>query len=332
MLLAGGLLLFVLIVGFVLKSCVDTQRRNGLRDYNDQVNRLGTESSENIAQVLQVLAGAEGADALQQSQQLSDLATDGKNFTQRARELDTPGGLEPATQNVATALSLRWTAVDRMADEIGKARGTSAAEQEAATDQIAGQLSAVLASDVLWRARVTPFIKDKFDEDDLNGESVTASVALTDQTWINPGSVANRIGSTASDDAAAEDPSKEIAPGTHGHQLSEVKINGTTLGDTVTNVSNPTGTSIVATIENQGENDEQNVTVAVQGVSVATGKSIFNQTKKVVSSVKGTSTPVTINVTKELVGSVKITAEVRKVGGEDNTSNNKKTYNVIFAK
>ena len=111
-----------------------------------------------------------------------------------------------------------------------------------------------------------------------------------------------------------------------------MKINGTSLGDTVTNVSNPTGTTIVATIENQGENDEQNVTVAVSGVSVATGKSIFNQTKKVVSSVKGTSQPVTINVTKELTGSVKITAEVKKVGGEENTSNNKKTYNVIFAK
>lgn len=328
----GGVVLVILAFGLLLKSCVDTQRRNGLKDYNDQVNRLGTESTSNVAQALDVLLNANGDDALAQAQNLNDLAADGDTFTVRARELSTPGGLEAATQNVATALSLRHGAVERIADEIGKARGTSATEQEAATQQIAGQMTALLASDVLWQARVTPFIKDKFKDDDLNSESITPSVVLKDAAWTNTATVANRIGGVAPDEAG-DDPSKEIAPGTHGHGLSAVTINGKALvAGGVTNVANPSGTNVVVTIENQGENDEEDVTVAVSGTSQSTNKSVFNQTKKLASSLKGTKTPVTIPITKTVTGSVKVTVEVKKVGGEENVENNKGTYNVIFTK
>lgn len=328
----GGAVLLLLVIAFGLNSCVSASRVNGLKDYSEEVTRLGTESKENVGQALTVLTNASSADALAQRQSLNDLASDGDKFTQRARELDTPGGLEAATQNVATSLSLRATAVRRIADLIGKARGTSATEQEGATAQIAGQMTALLASDVLWKLRVTPFIKDKFKDYDRSSESAVASESLADGTWINIATVANRVGGVAPADTP-DDPTKEIAPGTHGHGLAGVTINSTPLSETgVTRVANPSGTSIVVSIENQGENDEEGVTVSVAGKAESTGKSVFNQNKKLPTSVKGTKTPVTINVTKAVSGPVTITAEVKKVGGEENTTNNKKTYSVIFGK
>ncbi len=332
--IVAGLLAVLLLGAFALliNGCVKSSRINGLKDYSQEVTRLGTESTGNVGQALSILLNADSVEALEQSQSLSDLAADGDKFTQRARELDTPGGLEAATQNVATALSLRASAVQRIGDLIGKARGTSATEQEDATQKIAGQMMLLLTSDGLWQARVSPYIRDKFKDYDRSDDSVEASIALPDLRWINTATVANRIGSVAPVDAGS-DPSKPLAPGTHGHGLASVAINTTPLAEGgVTRVSNPSGTSIVVTIENQGENDEENVTVAVSGVSQSTGKNVFNQTKKVTLSAKGTKTPVTINITKAVADSVKITAEVRKVDGEENTTNNKKTYNVIFAK
>jgi hypothetical protein len=327
--LLGLLLLFA--IALLINGCVSSSRVNGLKNYSQAVTRLGEESTQNVTQALAVLANADSADALEQRQRLNDLAADGARFTDRARDLSTPGGLEAATQNLATALSLRSTAIARIADLIGKARGTSATEQETATTQIAGQMTALLASDVLWQARVTPFIKDKFKDLDRSSEGAVPSISLSDATWANTSTVANRIGGVAPEDAPA-DTSKEIAPGSHGHGLAGVSINKTPLGDSVTRVSNPSGTSIVVTIENQGENDEENVTVAVTGVAQGDNATIFNQTAKVALSAKGTKTPVPINITKDVSGSVKITAEVKKVGGEENTTNNKKTYSVIFSK
>ncbi|MDO9354015.1 MAG: hypothetical protein Q7T55_09980 [Solirubrobacteraceae bacterium] len=327
-----GALLILFAVALLLNSCVNSSRVNGLKDYSEAVTRLGEESTQNVNQALAVLTNADNADALEQRQRLNDLAADGARFTDRARDLSTPGGLEATTQNLATALSLRSTAVARIADLIGKARGTSATEQELATTRIAGQMTALLASDVLWQARVTPFIKQKFQDYDRSSDGVTASISLGDATWTNTSTVANRIGGVAPEDAPA-DSSKELAPGTHGHGLFGVSINKTPLSDTgVTRVSNPSGTSIVVTIENQGENDEENVTVAVTGTAQNGGATIFNQTQKVALSATGTKTPVPINITKEVSDSVRITAEVKKVDGEDNTTNNKKTYSVIFAK
>ena len=326
----GGIVLVFLFLAVIMRGCVNSSRANAVKDYNTEVNKLGTASTSNVAQALETLVNGKNVEALTQEQSLNDLASDSKNLTQQARDLSTPGGLEPATYNLATALSLRATALGRIADLIGKARGTSASEQETATAEIAGEMTALLASDVLWRARVTPFMVDKFKDIDRSSDDVAPSVVLKDQTWITPATVANRIGGLVAADAG-DDPTAEIAPGTHGHGLASVSVNGKELAaGGVTNVPNASGTSFTVTIENQGENDEQNVTVTVTGTAQATGKRVFNQSKKQPSSLKGTKTPVTIPIPTAVTGSVKVVVEVKKVPGESNTTNNKQTYNVIF--
>ena len=326
-------MLFFLVFAVLLRGCVNSSRANAVKDYNVEVNRLGTSSTSNVAQALETLTNGRNSDALAQEQALGDLASDSKTLTQQARDLSTPGGLEPATQNLATALSLRATALARIAKLIGRARGTSASEQETATGAIAGEMNALLASDVLWRARVTPFLIDKYKDIDRSpGGDVTPSIVLKDQRWIVPATVANRIGGLVAS-SAGDDPSAVATPGTHGHGLSAVSVNGKdlTAGGYTTVPAGANGTSFTVTIENQGENDEQNVSVTVTGTAQSTGKRVFNQSKKQPSSLKGTKTPVTIPIPTAVSGSIKVVVEVKKVLGEDNTTNNKATYNVIFS-
>ncbi|MBJ7470394.1 MAG: hypothetical protein JHD16_03800 [Solirubrobacteraceae bacterium] len=321
----GGFVIVLIAMVLLLKSCVDTQRRNGLKDFNTQVNELGSQSVSNVSQGLEIMANKD-LDPLAQRNQLSDLAADSDAITQRARELSSPGGLDGATWNLATALSLRATALDRISQLIGKARGTTKAEQEAATQQIAGQMQAFLASDVLWQLRVTPFIRERFQAEDLNSESIASSTVAKDAAWINPGTVANRIGGLSEE----PDEAAEVAPGTHGHGIASVEAGGKTLTPgAVNNVPVGSGLSFSVTIENQGENDERDVTVSVTGTKQGGGTKI-DETKKVPSSPKGTKTPVEVPITASVSGSYSITVEVRPVPGEKNTDNNKQRYNVIF--
>lgn len=312
-------------VALLLKSCVDTSRRNGLKDFNSQVNDIGSQSISNVSQGLEVIANKD-LEPLAQRNQLSDLATDSSKLTDRARDLSSPGGLDGATYYLATALSLRATALDRISEVIGKARGTTKAEQEAATQQIAGQMEAMLASDVLWELRVTPFIKERFQAEDLNSESIATSKVLKDLAWVNPATVATRIGGFTTE----PDTETPLAPGTHGHGITSVAVNGKALtAGSVTTIPASASQSFTVTIENQGENDEQDVTVSVSGTKQGGGTKI-DETKKIPQSLKGSKTPVSIPLKTPVKGSYSVTVEVRPVRGEGSTDNNKATYSVIF--
>ena len=88
-------------------------------------------------------------------------------------------------------------------------------------------------------------------------------------------------------------------------------------------------TEFTVNFTNQGENDEQDVTVSVAGTKQGGGTKI-DETRKVPQSTKGTKTEVQIPVTKPVTGSYSITVEVRPVRGEKNTENNKQRFEVIF--
>lgn len=324
----GGIVLVLFVIALGLNGCVTSAKKNALTDYGQAVTDIGTESSSNVGQGLQLLSQPNEREALAQRNALDKLASDSRTLTQKARDLSTPGGLEGATQNLVTALSLRADALARIADRIATARGTSRAQSEAATEQIAGQMQALLASDVLWQLRVTPYILDRAKELDTRSDGVESSVVMTDLTWLNAASVANKI------DGQSEqtDTQTTFTPGTHGHGIQSVTANGKALtpGQPIT-VAAGSGLSFVVTVANQGENDETNVSVTIAGTSKATGKQVFSETRKIPSSRKGTTTPVTIPITSPVSSAVTVTAEVKPVGGEVNKDNNKQTFQVIFS-
>ncbi|MFT4034061.1 MAG: hypothetical protein QM679_00635 [Patulibacter sp.] len=328
----GVIVLVLLVFALVMKGCVESSRKNALQDFSQAVSELGTESSSNVSQGLQLLAQPQDREALAQRNALDKLASDSRALENRARKTSTPGGLEGATQNLVVSLSLRADALSRIADRISTARGTSRAQAEEATQQIAGQMQSLLASDVLWKLRVTPYIRDRAKALDARDDDVEDSTVLTDLSWLNAATVANRI------DGQSETPDTTQATCTdgtkHGHGIQSVAANGKTLtsgNSAVTSVSNGAGLSFVVSIANQGESDESNVSVTVTGTSKATGKQLFSETRKVTNSPKGQTTAVQVPVTKAVSGAMTVSAEVKPVSCEVNKDNNKQSFQVIFS-
>lgn len=326
-----ALLILLVLFALIIQGCVSSAQKNALQEYGQAVTELGTESSSNVAQGLQLLNSPNDSDALAQRNGLDKLASDSRTLEERARELSTPGGLEGATQNLVTALSLRADALGRIADRIATARGTSRAQAEEATQQIAGQMQALSASDVLWQLRVTPYIRDKAKDLEARDDGVEASVVLTDLSWVNAATVANRIDGQSAEPAPEEQ--EQCTDGTkHGHGLESVTANGKALAEgAVTTVPNDTGLSFIVTIANQGDSDESNVSVTVTGTSKATNKEVFSVTKKVPNSPKAQSTEVPIPITKAVSSAVTVKAEVKGVACEVNKDNNTKSFQVIFS-
>ncbi len=326
----GVIFLVLVIFGLILQGCVKSSRKNALTKYGQAVTELGTESTSNVAKGLSLLAQPNNQDALAQRNALDALATDSRTLEERARKLSTPSELKGATQNLVVALSLRADALGRIADRIATARGTSRTQAETATTQIAGQMEALLASDVLWKLRVTPYIRDRAKDLQTRDDGIEDSVVLSDLSWVNAATVANRI------DGQSEAPDTTTATCTdgtkHGHGIDSVTANQKQLAPgAVSTVSNPSGLAFIVTIANQGDSDESNVAVTVTGTSKATGKQVFSDTKKVTTSRKATTTQVQIPITSAVSGAVTITAEVKPVPCEVNKTNNKQTFQVIFS-
>lgn len=324
----GVTVVLVVFMAIIVKGCVDGQRKDSLQSYNQKVNELGTESAANVTKALQTLSSPDNTQPQDQRAEIDRLAAATQDLTEQARKISTPGGLAPATEYLATAISLRGDALARIADRVSNARGTSKTQAEEATAQIAGQMQVLLAADVLWQTRVTPFIRDKYEELEVPSDAIKPSVALDNLSWLDTSTVSSRIDGQASADLDSSPP----APGTHGHSIGSVTANGKQLatGGAVTTVPAGAGLSFVVTIANGGENDEADVPVTVSGVDKATGKQLFEQTKKVSSSPKGQQTPITIPVTSTVTKSFTVTVKVDPVKGEDKTDNNRETYLVLY--
>ena len=319
-----------ILLAIVLKSCADSAKRNGLKNYNTKVNTLAQSTNDNVGQAFSYLNPK--ATAVDQADNLAQSAVVANNLVNQARKLNTPGGLQGATQNALQALSLRATAIQRLSQRILVARGSDRAKAIVAEEQMAGQMQALLASDVLWQLRVRPFITQKLLASGVGGQTTANSRVLKNLGWLDTPYLANRIGGQAP--TAGEDPNVPIAPGTHGHALDSTSANGSVLSSSTTNqVSVGSGLTFIVKFTNQGENNEASVPVTVSGTDNSTKKPAFKTvTRTVNTTVKGQSYSETIPITSPpAAGSaVAVKVTIGKVPGEVTVTNNTATYAVLF--
>jgi hypothetical protein len=329
---AAGVVLLVLILLVVgIRGCLNSQKKQSLKDYNRNVGALVQESdqvSQKLFGKLSATGGAtntatQGTATLNAEQDINQVRVDADDLVRRASSQDTPGDMSKAQQTFLLALTLRRDAIRKVAVKLQTARGASGAD--AAVDQIAGQMQAFLASDVVYSQRVVPYIKKALDSAGVTGQTIATSQSLPDLGWLDPAQVAKRIGAITS--SANQGPA---APGSHGHQLESVTVAGTTLKQGSGN--KVSGSSPVFTVKfvNQGENDESNVLVKI---SISGSGNPITVTKPVASSPAGAESSVEIPLGQAppLNTPVTVTAEVQPVPGESDASNNKQSYQVLFS-
>jgi hypothetical protein len=329
--LGVGLLILVAVI-LLFNACQKSRRENALRDYNREAGALVAQSDDEIgAQFFQTMdqADSESPEDLQAA--VSGLRVQSETILHQAEKLDTPGDLAPAQDSLLTALELRSDGLDYIGRKISTALGNEGDVADQAIEEIAGQMQSFLASDVLIQARVTPVVADVFKEPDLAGAALKTKGFLPGFSWLEHSHVADQLGTRLSEGGSNRDPNAPPSPGLHGTGLKSVAVDGTALEPepAANRLPSGAGSTIKVTFQNQGENDEFDVVVAVtlqgQGKAIKARKSVDTVAKGAEASV---DVPLPKKPTPGEVYT--LTVEVQKVPGEKKTDNNKQTYNVYF--
>lgn len=318
----GALILILLVVG--IKGCLSSRANNALKDYNRNVSAIVTDSNEQVSnRLFDLLAGGQSSQPLDLQQNVNQVRVQAEEDVKRARALDVPGDMQDAQWHLLEVLTLRAGAVEKIADLLPDLGGD---QDEQAADNIAGEMSALLASDVVYAARVIPFIQQTLADHDISGQTITPSRFLPDTQWLDPGFVRQKL----TGKGGGRRPGGPPAPGTHGHGLISVSVGGVTLDpENLNHVevgSNPTFT---VTFQNQGENDEFDVgvRVAVQGA----GKPVTKRIDQTTHGSGNLDVQVPLGTTPPLNTPTQVTVTILPVPGEVNTDNNTQTYPVVFS-
>lgn len=329
---AGVGLLILLLLFFGIRGCLDSRKENALKDYNRDVTGLAQESDETATAFFETLVQSDLSPVDQQTE-LNSLRAQAGRQLENAQDLSVPGDMEPAQQYLLLSLQLREEAMGKIAQKIPSARGSERAAAEEATGQIAGQMEKLLASDIVWSQRVTPFVGEALADQEIE-ERVATSRVVTSLSWLNPATVADEIGGQASNEDAENTSDDEAAPGLHGHGLVSTSVGDLTLqpGGTPNRIPASGNPTFTVTFANQGDNNEENVRVRVS-VKPQTGREI-SATKTVDQTTAGTEATVEVPLGQAPpIGTpATITVEVLKVPGEEKVDNNKQEYTALFTR
>ncbi len=324
--IGAGILVLVVIV-FAVNGCLDSRKERALKDYNRDVATIISASNDEVAKPLfEQLTSTDvsESDLAVQIRQLRITADEG---VKRARALDVPGDMVSAHQNVMLTLNLRAGALTKIAAKLDAAQGRGQ-PAEKATNQIAGQMKAFLASDVIWSQRAVPLIVKALDDAGIGGQTVVESQFLPGYSWLAPQTVAAAIGGQAGSGAAGG----AAAPGLHGHGIVRTQIGEAALGPAPASTTVPAKApaTVKVTFQNQGENVERDVDVLVRlttpGAKPVTAKKTVDTTQP------GEEVVVEIPLTQiPAAGTVgELTVRVASVAGEKKTDNNRQTYTILF--
>ena len=321
---AGALILILLVIG--VRGCLNSRTENALRDYNRNVAAIVSDSNDQVSgRLFDLLAGAGTDTSLTDLQQnVNQVRVTADEDFKRARALDVPGDMTDAQLHLLQVLSFRADGVEKIAEDLPSLEGD---QSEDAASRVAGQMSAFLASDVIYSQRVVPFITQALQDKDIT-DVPPASVFLRDAQWIDAAFVRRRLTGRGSGKTTGEP-----TPGTHGHGLVSVAIGDITLqpGGVLNRVPAAANPVFDVVFANQGENDEFDVEVKV-GIS-ASGEDAIDRNKTLDQTAAGT-TEIKLQIPLGSAPPVGVPATVRvevvPVAGEVTTDNNNSTYTVIF--
>lgn len=319
----GALLLILLVLGF--RGCLNSRTDNALKDYNRSVGAIVADSNDQVsARLFELLAGGQNSTVTDLEQNVNQVRVTADEDLKRARALDVPGDMKDAHFHLLEVLTFRADGVKQIAEDLPSLEGDQA---EDAANRIAGQMSAFLASDVIFATRVAPFITETLIDQDIAGQTTPASQFLPDVQWLDPAFVRKQLTGKG-----AGKTSGTPAPGTHGHGLLGVAVGTTNLApDTTNRVPGGANPTFNVKFANQGENDEFDVVVKVS-VSGGSGDPVEVQedVDQTATGAEEIVVPVPLGEAPP-EGPVRVTVEIVPVPGEVNTDNNKATYTVIFS-
>lgn len=324
--IAVGLLLFVLLV-VGIDACRDSARKGGLREYNEEVSQLVARSDTEVGRPFfeRLAAGGGQQEALDLEGQVNLLRELSGDLARQAAALEAPEAMAQAQTALELVLEMRRDALAKIAGKLPDAQATGPSAEDAIVE-IAGQMQLFYASDLLYRYRVAPAMGSALEEAEVEGQDVQATNFFPTIEWLDSTKLAPRLGATIS----AGRRGGPVAPGSHGHGLTSVSVNGTALdSETANRIAAGASLSFNVRFQNQGENNENGVVVKVS--IEGSGAPVTAQATLPQSSA-GSEASVDVPLTNAppINQPVQINVSVEPVPGEEKTDNNRQSFPALF--
>jgi hypothetical protein len=325
-----GIAVIVLLLGVLVHSCSTSRHKTALEDYNRQVNQIATSSAGTGAEFFRQLQQAPNQSPNDLQTAVSSYKVQAEQQLKQAQNLSTPDDMKPAQQSLLIALEFRRDGLGAIASDIRTALGDQQSAADAAIKRIAGQMRAFDASDVLYKQRVVPFIKDALTSAQL-GPTIVESQFLPDVAWMSPQYVATKLGQQLTTGNGRSN--QPTGPGLHGTGLNGTSYGNTTLAPGVTNrLTYVAGQAFTVSFTNQGDNDEFNVKVTLEIARTSGSPITVNKTVQKIAQGEKATVTLPLNKTPPLDTALTINVSVAPVPGEKKTDNNHSSYPTIFSK
>jgi hypothetical protein len=325
-----GVILLILVLGLVVHSCSSNRHKDALTTYSQKANQLGSESAETGTQFFRQMNAAQNESPEDLQQAISSLKVQANQQLTEAQKLSVPDDMKSAQQSMLIALEQRRDGLGNVAADIRTALGDQGHAADDAIHRIAGNMQYFTASDVLWSARVVPFINDAVKNAEATAPKPAPSRFLGDISWQSPQFVAQKLGQQLTTGSGA--PSNQpTGPGLHGTGLNGTSYGNTTLQPGVTNrLTYVAGQAFTVSFTNQGDNDEFNIKVTLQiARESGTPTTVSRTVQKVAQGEKATVT-LPLNKKPPLGTALTINVSVAPVPGEKKTDNNRSSYPTLF--
>lgn len=270
----GILILVLLVLG--VRGCLNAREERAYENYARDLSTLVQEEQQLSEEFFGRLADPGNLSELNIETEIRADRSQAEALVGRAEDLDPPGALDGAQDEVVSAFELRRDGLGAIADNIGVALGDE--DTTEARAQIVLHMEDFLASDVLYRQA-----RDEINtvlQDEGIGEDVPESEffprdpdGAPDVEWLD----GTAVSETLSGISGAEG---DTAGGLHGLGIAAVLIGGTTLtADTTNTVALDANPEVEVQIDNQGDSEETDipVTVTVEGEETFEGEATLDQ-------------------------------------------------------
>jgi hypothetical protein len=328
----GAGVVVVILFFFLIKGCASIRKENSYKDYVREVSADVQQSQQESDAVFRLLrrGQAAGQSPVDLQNNINGFRAEAVKLAERARNRDVPGDLKGANRYLVDTLQLRADGLGSIARLLPTALGDQGAGT--AIKQIAAQDRLFDASDVLFTQRYLPMLFTTIKDQGLaNDVPIPETLRrpngfLPSVQWLVPNSVASQLTGTGSTESTA------ATPGLHGTGLVAVTVqpSGKALTPSgTTDIPAQKGLSFDVQVQNQGQNDEKNVTVQVRITGAGKAISVDQQIAQIAQGATETAS-VPLPSLPPTGRPVTITVTVKAVPGEKKLDNNKQTYQAIF--
>jgi hypothetical protein len=335
----GGGLLVLLLLFFGIRGCQASQKEQGFKDYVSDSEELVAESEQQSAALFELLEDPGGSE-VDFTSNVNGIKVQAEQLVDRANDLDVPGELNGAHENLVETLEFRRDGLDGIAREAAGATAEDGAAEDDEADpneRIAAQMQFFLTSDVIYSQRYLPELLGEIEDEDLQDDvPVPDSLRdpetiafLPDISWLRPQTVADRLAGIGT---AGSEPAE---PGLHGTGLGSVTVTpaGTALAEGAP-AQIPATEDVAFDIElaNQGEHPEQDIVVVVE-IAGAEGDPItLEETLDAINPGESKVVNVPLAETPPIGEPVDINVQIEPVPGEEKTDNNEASFTAIFSR